>query len=383
MYNRRLSLPKHPKDSFFLWGGRKNGKSTLLHSEFPQAHYIDLLDSDAFQRYLKRPQFLREELDALTEAPELIIIDEIQKIPILLDEVHWNIERRKRVFGLCGSSARKLRRGHANLLGGRALRFELAPLVSAELGSDFSLSRALNVGLIPQHYLSDSGRQLIKSYLSDYLREEIAAEALVRNLSAFSNFLEIAALGDSDVVAFTTIARECGVSSPTVREYFQVLEDTLLGSLLPAFSIRPKRRTIMAPKFYFHDVGVVNLLAKRGEVLVGSSAFGKSFENWLHHEIRAYLLYSQNDNELSWWRTSSGLEVDFVIGQAKTAVEAKSSATITTDHLKGLRAFVDEYPEVQSRIVVCCETRARKTEDGIWILPWQEFIAKLWAGEFG
>lgn len=385
MYRRCLALPEKPKESFFLWGGRKNGKSTLLSDTYKDAHFIDLLDSDSFLKYAQRPQILREELDALPAASgnggQLIVIDEIQKVPGLLDEVHWNIERRKRVFGLCGSSARKLRRGHANLLGGRALRYELGPFVAKELGSDFSLDRALNVGLIPQHYLSTESKGLLRAYISDYLREEIAAESLVRNLPAFGSFLEVAALSDTESVSFSSIARDCGVSAPTVREYFQVLIDTLIATLLPPFSKRPKRRTVQASKFYFNDVGLAGTLAKRGQVIAGSEAFGKAFENWIHHEIRCYLLYSSSDSDLSWWKTSSGTEVDFIIDQPLVAIEAKSSKKITSDHLKGLRTFADEYPEVTRRVVVCCEERPRVTEDRILILPWQHFLDQLWAGE--
>lgn len=382
MFKRLLALPQNHTESFFLWGGRKTGKSTLLGASYPNAHFIDLLDSDSFQKYTHRPQILREELDALQVAPKIILIDEVQKIPSLLDEVHWNIEKRKRVFGLCGSSARKLKGGHANLLGGRALRFELGPLVQRELAADFSLDRALNFGLIPQHYLSSEGRMLLRSYISDYLREEVAAEALVRNLSSFNNFLNIAALCDSEAVNFSNIARECGVSSPTVKEYFQILIDTLLATLLPPFQLNPKRRLAHAPKFYYTDVGVTNVLAKRGEVLQGSSAFGKAFENWIHHELRCFLLYTQSEMELTWWRTSGGVEVDFVIGPASTAIEVKSSMRITSDHLKGLRTFAEDYPQCKNKVVVCCESTNRKTEDGILILNWKDFLARLWDGQF-
>ena len=382
MIKRRLHLPKQPEESFFLWGPRQSGKSMLLKTIYPAAHWYDLLKTDLYVRLTEKPSLLREELlHARTEGKErLVVIDEIQKVPSLLDEVHWLIENTGFVFVLCGSSARKVRRGHANLLGGRAVRYELFGFVSEELGSDFNLVRMINQGYLPRHYLASSYERLTRSYVNDYLKEEIAAEALVRNLPAFSNFLAAAALSDMELINYATIARECGVSGPAVKEYFQILIDTLLGDFLEAYRRKPKRRVIGAPKFYFSDVGVVNYLAKRGKLAAGSELFGKAFENWVFHELNAYRAYSGLDYHLSYWRLASGIEVDFIVNDMELAIEAKSNAKITTDHLHGLREVIKDHPPLKRRMVVSLVERARKTEDGIEILPYSMFVKNLWAG---
>lgn len=378
MFRRALALPKRPRDSFFLWGPRQTGKTTLLRATYPEAVWIDLLKTDELIRYLQRPALLREEVEA-DATRRVVVLDEIQKVPGLLDEVHWLIENRGRVFALCGSSARKVRRTHANLLGGRAVRRELLGLVSAEIGREFDLVRALNQGYLPRHYLAEDADDRIRAYVSDYLREEIAQEALVRNLPAFSGFLSAAALTEGSIVNFANIARECGVSAPTVREYFQILTDTLLGRFLAAWTRRPKRRTIQAPKFYFADVGVVNALARRGRLEPGSELFGRAFENWVHHELQAHGCYRRPGRELAYWRLASGIEVDFIVGDMELALEAKASARVTSDHLKGLRALAVDHPRVRRRVVVCLEPRARRTADGIEILPWRRFAEDLWS----
>lgn len=376
MFKRSIHLPALPKHSFFLWGPRQSGKSTLLKSAYPEAIWIDLLKTDEFRRYLTHPEWLRTELPEKNAS--LVVIDEVQKVPQLLDEVHWLIENRSTVFALCGSSARKLRRGHANLLGGRALRYQLFGLVSQELGKEFDLDRLLNHGYLPRHYLSERPKRLIEAYVADYLKEEIAAEGLVRNLPAFSNFLDVASLSDAELVNFSTIARECGVSSHTIKEYFEILTDTMLGAWLPAYRKRPKRRVIEAPKFYFADIGVVNHLAKRRGLAPGSESFGKAFENWVCHELRAHSHYSEMDYELSHWRLASGIEVDFIVDDMDVAIEAKATHNVTSDHLKGLRSLKEDYPRIRKRIVVCLESKERHTEDGILILPVQAFTRRLW-----
>ncbi|MGH7821732.1 MAG: ATP-binding protein [Candidatus Binatia bacterium] len=374
------------KGSFFLWGPRQTGKTSLLRSTFPEAHYVDLLQSDAFIRYQTEPFRLREEL--LGRAGEgraggRVVIDEVQKAPLLLDEVHWLIENTDLTFALCGSSARKVRRGRANLLGGRALRLELRGLVARELGDDFDLLRLLNRGYLPRHYQGTDYRDAVRSYCSDYLKEEIAAEGLTRNLPAFAAFLSIAALSDTEQVEYATIARDTGVSPPTAKAYFDLLVDTLIASFLPAYRKRPKRRTVLSPKLYFFDVGVVNLLAKRGELEPGGELFGKAFENWVHHELRAYQAYRRRDWDLSYWKLSSGVEVDFVVNHMDCAIEAKSARRITSDHLKGLREARREFPRVRRRIVVCLEPARRLTADGILILPYARFVEELWKDGLG
>lgn len=380
MFKRALSLPDPGTETFFLWGPRQTGKSTLLRQRYPDGVWVDLLKADEFRRYATRPESLREELDASGPDPSRqVVIDEIQKVPALLDEVHWLIENRGLSFALCGSSARRVRGGGANLLGGRALRYELRGLTAGEIGPSFDLDRMLNGGYLPRMYTADEPRRLLDAYIADYLREEVAAEGLVRNLPAFADFLDSAALSDGAPVNYSNIARECGVSAPTVKAYFGILGDTLLARRLPRWQRRAKRRLAGAAKFYFEDVGIVNRLARRGEVQRGSDAYGRAFENWVFHELSAFIAYRQLDERLSYWRLPSGIEVDFVVGDMRLALEAKASSRITDGHLKGLRTLADEHPGA-ARAVVCLETRARRTADGVDILPAADFARGLWQG---
>jgi predicted AAA+ superfamily ATPase len=283
-------------------------------------------------------------------------------------------------FAFCGSSARKVKRGQANLLGGRALRYELHGLTAREIGKEFDLTRMLNHGYLPRMYQSDRPMRLLNAYVADYLKEEVAAEGFVRNLPVYSEFLNVAALSDTELVNFSTIARDCGVSSHTIQGYFQILEDTLLGRWLPAYTRRPKRRVIGAPKFYFADVGIVNFLARRGDLRPRSELFGKAFENWVFHELCAWSAYREAFARLSYWRLASGIEVDFIINDMEVAIEAKASAKVSTDHLKALRALVQDQPRIKQRVVVCLEPQVRRTEDGIRILPPEEFCDRLATG---
>ena len=382
MFERSLKLPEPGVESFFLWGPRQTGKSTLLRQKYRGGRWIDLLKAGEFRRYVSRPELLRQEIDAERPAPaRQIVIDEIQKVPALLDEVHWLIENRGLNFALCGSSARKVRRGAANLLGGRAMRYELHGLSATELGREFDLDRMLNHGYLPRIYAATRPRRMLDAYVADYLKEEVAAEGLVRDLPTFSAFLDVAALSDGEIVNFSNIARECGVSSHTTKSHFRILEDTLLARWLPAFRKRPKRRVIGSPKFYFVDVGVVNRLAKRGELLPGSELYGKAFENWVFHELTTFASYQEFDGGLSYWRLASGVEVDFILGDMQLAIEAKSSARITRNHLAGLRSLAHDHPRVARRIVVCREPRARRLNDGIEILPAATFARRLWSGD--
>lgn len=378
MYKRLLKLPEIPLNSFFLWGPRQVGKTSLLKLQYPTAPFIQLLKSEEFSLYQTEPQRLRERIRQ--NGWKFVIIDEVQKVPQLLDEIHYLIEEDKVVFGLCGSSARKLRRGHANLLGGRAHRYELSGLVSAEIGQHFSLERMLNHGYMPKIYDSEDSGLNLRAYCSDYLKEEVFAEGLVRQLQPFNRFLEIAALGDTEILSYQTVARDCGVSSPTVKSYYEILVDTLLAQFLPAYTFRPKRRVTQAPKFYFGDVGVVNYLAQRGAVLPKSSNWGKAFENWVFHELRNYLEYASRQEQLNYWRLTTGVEVDFIVGHMKCGIEAKASASINADHLKGLRELKKDHEDVLQRIVVSMESTSRVTDDGIQILSYRDFVEKLWAG---
>ncbi len=304
---------------------------------------------------------------------------EVQKVPDLLDEIHWLIENTRLRFLLCGSSARKLERGRGNLLGGRAVRFDLHPLVSAEI-PDLDLETALSDGLLPPHYAAHNAKRRLAAYVGDYLKEEIVAEALTRNIAQFSRFLEIAALSNGEVVQYANVARECGVSAPTVRAYYQILEDTLLGRFVPAFQKRPKRRVVAAPRFYLFDVGVVGSLTHRGPVRAGSELFGRALEHFLYMELAAHSAYSGLGYPICYWRTSSQLEVDFVLGDCQLALEVKATSRAETQHLRGLRAIGEEY-RFRRRILVSCDPRRRVAEGGIEIVPWRDFLAELWSGE--
>lgn len=381
MFKRTLALPTPGSESFFLWGARQSGKTTLLKETYPNALWFDLLQSELFRQLLERPEALREIILAQRTLPPIVVIDEVQKVPGILDEVHGLIESHDVHFALSGSSARKIKRGQANLLGGRAVRYELFGLVSGEVGQNFSLERFVNRGCLPRHYLSEHHFRLLNAYVSDYLKEEIASEGIVRNLPAFSHFLDVAAIGDTELVNFSNIARECGVSSHTVREYFQILVDTLIGNWLFSYTKQPKRRVLSTPKFYFRDVGVVNFLTKRKALEPGSSLFGKAFENWIFHELSAYNAYSEAFATFSYWRLTTGVEVDFVVNDMALAIEVKASPNIASQHLKNLRELKKDHPELKQSVLVALEKRPRKTEDGILILPVAEFTQRLWEGQ--
>jgi len=342
---RSITLPQAGTETFFLWGPRQAGKSTLLHACYPNIPWIDLLKSDVLQKYATAPQCLREELEQSGET--FLVVDEVQKVPALLDEIHWLIENRHVNFALCGSSARKLKRGHGNLLGGRAIRYELFGLSARELGDSFDLIRLLNHGTLPRIYLSDQPQRLLHAYVADYLKEEVMAEGLVRHLPPFSGFLNAAALSDTQQVNYTNIARELGVSRETVRGYFDILCDTLIARMLPAYRKRPKRRLSVADKFYFHDVGLANFLGRRGTLQAGSELFGKAFENWVFHELCCYNSYRERFAEFHFWRLSTGVEVDFVVNDLACAIECKSSSAVHNAHLKGLRELSAQFPPVE------------------------------------
>ena len=380
-YERILSLELPKGQSAFLWGPRKTGKSTLLRERFPDAVRFDLLDTRLLLELTRSPWALAERLGALdgTTLASPIIIDEVQKVPAVLDEVHRLIEDKGLGFVLCGSSARKLKRGHGNLLGGRAWRFGLHPLTYAEI-PDFDLLRALNRGLIPQHYDTKQYRRALAGYVDDYLKEEVFDEGLVRNTPAFSRFFDALSFSHGELVNSSNVARDCGVDSKTVREYFQILVDTLVGTLLEPFSRRRSREVITrAPKFYLFDVGVAgHLMGRRVERPAGPE-FGRALEHLVLMELLAYRSYREAELPLRFWRTKSGLECDFVLGrEGDVVIEVKGSTRLRPSDLRSIRAYVDEHSPRQA-IVVCNERDARRTSDGIWILPWVRFLEQLWS----
>ena len=375
---RRLSLRLPEGQSAFLWGPRQVGKTTWIRESLPDAHRIDLLESDVFRDYASRPELLRERLR--DRPPGLVVIDEVQKVPALLDEVHWLIENTNGWFLLTGSSARKLRRGHANLLAGRAWRRNMVPLAWVEV-PDLDLESAMHSGLLPRHFRSSAPEEDLRAYVGDYLKEEVVAEGLTRNIPAFSEFLRVAALTSSELLNYTNVARETGVSAKVVRTYFEILEDTHLGFRLAPWGRARNRRLVETEKFYLFDVGVTNYLARRGARL-GSSAFGKSFEQFVLMELKAYQAYASRDMEIRFWRTAHGKEVDFVLDDLAVAIEVKGSPRVHDGDLRGLRLLAEEGP-VGRMVVVCLETEPRVVAPDIEILPWSVFFERLWAGGLG
>lgn len=378
MLERILKLDEAKDESLFLWGSRQTGKSTLLKMLFPGAHVYDLLKSDVRMALQLRPSQLREECELLDDG-ELIIIDEVQKVPALLDEVHWLIENKHQRFILSGSSARKLRRSGANLLGGRALRQTLFPLVSDEI-PDFDLNRALNHGMLPRHYLMENPNMRVQAYIGDYLQQEIIEEAIVRRLDAFTRFLQVAALSNSEIVNYTNIAQDCGVSSKTVKEYFSILEETLLGFFLPSYTKVVKRRVIQSPKFYYFDVAIPNHLLRRIPLQPGTDVYGHALEHLVIQELRAFMSYRQPLKSLTYWHTlDNKYEVDAVLGDAEVAIEVKSSKNVGSHDTKGLKAFSEEYPEAKLYLL-SLEERPRKL-NGVEVWPVGQFFKRLWSGK--
>jgi len=380
MIRRMLDIELPERQSAFVWGPRKTGKSTYLKSAFPESLVFDFLKTDLLLEYSKRPSLLRERLLA-EESDSLghpVILDEVQKVPGLLDEVHWLIENKNLRFILCGSSARKLRRGKANLLGGRAWRYEMFPFVSAEL-DEFDLLKALNRGLIPDHFLNDSYHRSLKAYVTDYLKEEVFDEGLTRNIPAFSRFFESMGYSHGELTNYANIARECGVDAKTVKEYYQILVDTLLGRFVTPFKKRQSRQVIgKAPKFYLFDVGVAGTLVNRQLAEQRGEQFGRALGHFILMELVAYRSLSELDYEISFWRTKSGLEVDFILGEGEIAIEVKGTSRVDSRDLRGLSAFADEFSPKQA-IVVCSEKQERVLGP-IRIMPWRVFLKKLWEG---
>jgi predicted AAA+ superfamily ATPase len=344
VFNRILNIKLPVGKSTFLWGARKTGKSTWLKTKFQGSTTIDFLQSDVFYDYMRRPALLRERILADFDSAAFrqpVVLDEVQKVPQLLDEVHWLIENRKISFILCGSSARKLKHGHANLLGGRAWRFVLHPLISAEI-PQFDLLRALNNGLIPDHYLEEDAGRSQKSYVIDYLKEEIMAEGLTRNIPAFSRFTDMLGFTSGEMINFANIGRDCGIDSKTVREYFQIIFDTNLGYFLEPYSGRRKRNIIsQIPKFYLFDTGIANFLSGRRITIERGPEFGRSLEHLIFLELIAFKEYKEYNGPIRYWRTPQGQEVDFVIGDGDIAIEVKGSSRVDTADLSSLHAYMD------------------------------------------
>ena len=377
---RTLKVDLPPGQSAFLWGPRQTGKTTLLRQAFPGSLWYDLLRTDLFLDLTRSPSLLREELLAAPEESlrHPVILDEVQKVPHLLDEVHWLMENRGLRFVLSGSSARKLRRGQADLLGGRAWRYQLFPLTSREVGP-LDLLRVLNRGMIPSHYLQERYDRSLKAYVRDYLKEEVFDEGLTRNVPAFSRFFEAMAFSHGELTNFAGIARECGVDAKTVKEYYQILVDTLLGTWVAPFKRRQDRHVILkAAKFYLFDVGVAGALVGRHIAQERGEDFGRALEHFVLMEILAHASYRELDYPVHFWRTKTGLEVDFVLGGGQVAIEVKGASRVDPRELRGLESFRAAYAPRQA-ILVCNEQRERRHGE-VRIMPIAAFLDELWGG---
>ncbi len=378
MYQRTLDMRELAgHKSFFLFGPRSTGKTTLLKTQFPELEIINLLSSMVYLPLSENPSLLQDIVRDQLEAGTLIIIDEIQKIPALLDEIHDLIESTDAHFILTGSSARKLKRSGVNLLAGRAWQANLFPLTSHEIDS-FDLERYLQYGGLPQVYTSREPEEELDAYINTYLREEIQAEALVQRQVQFNRFLRAASQANTEQVNFANIASDSGVPASTVRSYFSILEDTFLGFFLESWQESEKRKAVATPKFYFFDTGVANFLRSNHQLQPDSSEYGKAFEQFIAMELRAWISYSRNRLPLRYWRTRTGMEVDFLIG-TQAAIEVKASRKVTKKHLKGLRALQEE-GLFSSFYLVSLDPLDRTTDDGIHCLHHSSFLNLLWSG---
>jgi len=373
---RILPLPSLvEKKSYFLFGPRQTGKSSLIRRRLKQARLYNLLDTSV---YLTLSRDLGRIGQELRPEDKLVVIDELQRLPQLLHEVHRLIEERGTRFLMTGSSARKLRGGGVDLLGGRARTAFLHPLTLRELGDRFDLRRVAERGLLPSIYLSDDPRADLKAYAGTYLQQEIVAEGATRNAPAFSRFLRVAALCNGTVVNFTNVANDAQVARTTVYEYFEILKDTLILRELPAWRKSRKRKPLSSSKYYFFDVGVVSALQGR-EFRPGTPEFGEAFETYLLHELVCWRDYQNRRETLSFWRSASGFEVDFLIGD-HTAIEVKAKENISAGDVKTLRALAEE-KSFKHLLCVCLEPRPRRLE-GVTLLPYREFLEALWEGAY-
>jgi uncharacterized protein len=377
MYQRIFDIENQLDEAMFLFGARQVGKSTLLQVRFKDAVYYDLLIPSVRRSFKRNPDLFREALSS-KPAGTLVIVDEIQKVPELLDLVHWLMVNRKLRFILSGSSARKLKKSGANTLGGRAQPRTLFPLVWKEV-TDFQIDRAVQNGMIPRHYLAEDATDRIEAYVKVYLDEEIRDEAAVQDIDAFERFMEVAAISDGEMLNYSNIAADCGVSAKTVKSYYQILYDTLLGYEIPAYRKVVKRQVVQAPKFYYFDVGLANYLMGRYSLRRGTDDYGHAFEHFVMQEIIAYRGYFRRREEISYWHTYNNQEVDAVIGDAKVAIEIKSSEQVKASHKKGLKAFKEEHPECRL-ILVSLDPITRVSGD-IEIINISDFLKMLWNGE--
>jgi predicted AAA+ superfamily ATPase len=369
----RLLVP--PSKSFFLFGPRGTGKSTWVKEQFRDAIYLDLLESGLYTELLAAPERLEQRVPPAHRG--WIVIDEVQRVPALLDEVHRLIENRRFKFALTGSSARKLKRRGVNLLAGRALTMAMHPLTCRELGQAFDLRHSLQYGHLPAAYVEEDPKGFLKSYVQTYLREEVQQEGLTRNLGGFARFLEAASFSQAAVLNMAAVARECNVERKVVEDYFTILEDLLLAVRVPVFSRKAKRRLATHRKFFLFDVGVFRAVRPRGPLDSAEEIEGPALETLVFQEVRGLNDALGLGYGLHYWRTANQLEVDLVLYGERgiRAIEVKRSSRVRDDDLRGLRAFLDDYPMAQASLVY---TGTRRYHEGpIDVVPLPELLAEL------
>lgn len=373
MYARLIQTPRDK--SFFLFGPRGTGKSLWVRTTFPQALYLDLLEAELFVPLSANPQRLSSLIPKGHQ--DWVILDEVQKIPALLDEVHRLIEKERLKFILTGSSARKLKHSSANLLAGRALTLYLHPLTASELGNDFDLRHSLQFGQLPMACTDSDPRAYLQSYVKTYLQEEIQQEGLTRNLGAFTRFLEAASFSQGSILNISAVARECSVARKVVEQYFMILQDLLLAYLIPPFTKKAKRRLVQHPKFYFFDSGVYRVLRPQGPLDSAADMDGPALETLFFHELQAARDYSKQEGRIYYWRTVTGLEVDFIYygPNGFFAFEIKRESKPKPESLRGLKAFLEDYPSAKAYFFYGGERRMK--EGPIEILPLMQALPQL------
>jgi len=377
MIERFYNISNDLEGSIFLFGARQTGKSTLLKQQLKSAIHYDLLDGTLRRKFQANPSLLYKSLIDKDENT-IVVIDEIPEVPELLNEVHRLIADKNIRFVLCGSSARKLKRKGYNTLGGRAYPCYFYPLISAEV-HNLDIDRCLSTGLLPRIYLSQNPQRELSAYIDSYLKEEILQESIVRNLDGFQRFLEVAALTNGEIVNYANIANDCGISAVTVKEYFSILQDTLIGYLVPAYQKTVKRKLTQSPRFYFFDTGIANYLLHRETVTAGTPEYGRCFEQFVVMELKAYIGYHHKREILSYWHTYTGQEVDIIIGDAEIAIEIKSTEDVQRKHLSGLNAFAQEHPLCRKMLV--SRDIITRREGEIECIYIHDFLKQLWSGQ--
>ncbi len=377
---RSLNLRERlSKKSYFLFGPRGTGKSTLIKEQFSDVLVLDLLDQTLYRRLNNDHSILEQLIETYQKESNsnIVVIDEVQLIPGLLNQVHRVIENKRVNFLLTGSSARKLRRGQANLLAGRARVAELFSLTYLEI-PNFDLDRYLSHGGLPMVYLGDDPIYDIASYVNTYLKEEIKVEALTRKIDSFSDFLRSSAITSGKLLNFANVAQDSGVAPSTVRDYYQILEDTFMGFIVPAWTKTIKRKAISRAKFYYFDIGVRNALADIKNVEPNSDIYGQAFEHFIASELRAYISYKNKFLSLNYWQSKSGIEVDFIVDDA-VAIGVKSTNNIQSKHLKGLRTLREE--DICNKYIVVSLDKLTRVVDSIDVMYWKDFLEALWQGK--